>query len=87
MRAAIDRRLRVWAKSVGPSCPSQTQHFDKTPEAESDHDEHQEVRRIGIAKPVPHEARRMLATTNKNIVMNEKSVANKMDAANHNLAR
>src|SRR5258708_2709574 len=53
-RAAIDRRQRVWAKSVGPSCPSQTQHFDKTPEAESDHDEHEEVRRVGIAKPVPH---------------------------------
>src|SRR6266700_441188 len=41
-RAAIDRRLRVWAKSVGPSCPSQTQDFDKTPQAESDHDEHEE---------------------------------------------
>src|ERR1700736_5806598 len=55
-RAAIDRRLRqrLWAKSVGPSCPSQTQHFDKTPEAESDHDEHEEVRGVGIAKPVPH---------------------------------
>src|SRR5437660_5612704 len=54
MRAAIDRRLRVWAKSVGPSCPSQTQYFDKTPEAESDRDEHEEVRRVGIAKPLPH---------------------------------
>src|SRR5258708_19076428 len=55
-RAAIDRRLRVWvwAKSVGPSCASQTQHFDKPPKAESDHDEHEEVRRVGIAKPVPH---------------------------------
>src|ERR1700730_9976174 len=38
-RAAMDRRLRVFAKSVGPSCPSQTHHFDKTPEAESDHDD------------------------------------------------
>ena len=56
-RAAMDRRLRVFAKSVGPSCPSQTQHFDKTPEAESDHDDHEEVRRVGIAKPVTHFAK------------------------------
>jgi hypothetical protein len=56
-RAAMDRRLRVWAELVGPSCPSQTQHFDKTPEAESDHDDHEEVRRVGIAKPVTHFAK------------------------------
>jgi len=56
MRAAIDRRLRVRvrAKSVGPSRPSQTHYFDKTPEAESDQDEPEEFRRVGIAKPVPH---------------------------------
>src|SRR3981081_2718112 len=53
-RAAIDRRLRVWAQAAGRPCPAQPQHFDKAPEAESDHDEHQEVRRVGTAKPVPH---------------------------------
>src|SRR5437660_11354289 len=56
-RAAIDRQQWVWAKSVGSSCPSQTQYFDKTPEAESDHDEHEEVGRVGIAQPFLHFAK------------------------------
>src|SRR5512140_2612624 len=52
-RAANDRPQRVRAKSVGPSRPSQTQHFDKAPETESEHDEHDEASQIGIAEPVP----------------------------------
>src|SRR5665213_719224 len=53
MRGAIDQRLqRIRAKPVGPCGPSQAQRFDKTPEAERGQDQHEKVRRVGIAKPV-----------------------------------